>query len=87
MYVYLLIKKENLKLALGHADILYTTLTENGDLYALVLDTYDFNANDPDLKVQQARAAQEARLIRNYYILSIIFIHNYKLEQLLRVRF
>jgi len=78
---------KNLKLALGHADILYTTLTENGDLYALVLDTYDFNANDPDLKVQQARAAQEARLIRNYYILSIIFIHNYKLEQLLRVRF
>jgi hypothetical protein len=63
---------KNLKLALGHADILYTTLTENGDLYALVLDTYDFNAGDPDWKVRIARATQDGGIIRNYYTLNIV---------------
>ena len=76
---------ENLQKALGHADILYTTLSENGDLYALVLDTYDFNADDPDWKVRIARNAQEAGLLRNYYTLMVIIIPKLQLQELLRL--
>ena len=76
----------NLKLALGHADILYTTMTPEGDLYALVLDTYDFNANDPDWKVRIARAVQDAGCLRNYYTLNVIFIPKFQVEQLLKIR-
>ncbi|MDR1167746.1 MAG: hypothetical protein LBK53_02500 [Heliobacteriaceae bacterium] len=78
---------KNLKLALGHADILYTTITPEGDLYALVLDTYDFNADDPDWKVRVARAVQDAGMIRNYYTLFVLFVPNRILEQLLEICF
>lgn len=65
---------QNLSKALGHADILYTYINEDGNLFMIVLDTYDFNQGDSDWKVQQARSVQEAGYLRNYYILSVVII-------------
>ncbi len=65
---------ENLALALGRADILYTYVDPSGNLQAIVFDTYDFNANDPRLTVKIARSVQDAKLLRNYYTLNIILI-------------
>ncbi len=60
---------ENLKLALGHVDILFTEIDQNGNINAIIMDTYDFNKNDPDWKVQIAYNVQKHGLIENYYIL------------------
>lgn len=65
---------ENLSKALGHADILYTHIDKDKNLYMLVFDTYDFNKDDSDWKVRIANAVQEAGYIRNYYTLNVIII-------------
>ena len=68
---------ENLKLALGHADILYTTFDKNGNLYSFILDTYDFNKDDRDIKVKMAYLTQKTGIIRNYYTVNVIFMPSY----------
>lgn len=65
---------KNLSKALGHADILYTHIDKDNNLYMLVFDTYDFNKGDGDWKVRIANAVQEAGYIRNYYTLNVIII-------------
>lgn len=65
---------ENLSKALGHADILYTHIDKDKNLYMLVFDTYDFNKGDHDWRVRQVRDLQDARYIRNYYTLNVIII-------------
>lgn len=65
---------KNLSKALGHADILYTHIDKDKNLYMLVFDTYDFNKDDSDWKVRIANAVQEAGYIRNYYTLNVIII-------------
>ena len=79
-------RRGNLFLALKNVDILNTMLDENGNLYSIVFDTYDFNPGE-NIFIQQARDVQEAGLIRNYYILAVIFIPKEQLEQLLRFCF
>lgn len=68
------VSNSNLHNALGHADILYSYIDANGDFHSVVMDTYDFNPDDPNKLVQMARAAQEAGIIRNYFSLCIINI-------------
>lgn len=65
---------KNLSKALGHADILYTHIDKDKNLYMLVFDTYDFNKDDSDWKVRIANAVQEAGYIRNYYTLNVVII-------------
>lgn len=65
---------KNLEYALKHADILYTQMDTQGNITALVLDTYDFNAGDEDWRVQIARNVQENGLLSQYYTINIIVI-------------
>ena len=67
------ISDSNLHNALGHADILYSYIDQNGNLNSIVLDTYDFNKNETIL-IDIARIIQEGKLGRSYYTLSIIII-------------
>ena len=72
----------NLRLALGHADILYTGLDKNGNLFSFVLDTYDFNKDDPNLAVQVARSVSDSGLAAGYYTINVIFIPNSQFKKL-----
>jgi len=62
---------QNLSLALGNSDFVYMFIDKDKSLCSVTLDTYDFNAHDPDWKVQVARVVQDKGLIRNYYSLII----------------
>lgn len=64
----------NLRLALGHADILFAQIHKEGYLSAIIMDTYDFNKSDPDWKVKIAYDVQDAGLLENYYLLILIII-------------
>ena len=61
-------------LALGHADIIDMHLDENNNLRAYVIDTYDFNEDDPDWRVNWAYNIQEHGLITNYYTITEISV-------------
>ena len=65
---------DNLHLALGHADIIDMHLDENNNLRAYVIDTYDFNEDDPDWRVNWAYNIQEHGLITNYYTITEISV-------------
>jgi len=62
---------QNLGLSLGNSDFVYMFIDKDKSLCTVTLDTYDFNAHDPDWKVQVARVVQDKGLIRNYYSLII----------------
>lgn len=65
---------DNLALSLGNADILNTYINNNGDIVAIVFDTYDFNQDDPRWKVEWAYNVQKHGLLTNFYTLNIIVI-------------
>lgn len=67
-------KKIDLKLSIGHADIIYIHIDKNKNLNLIVLDTYDFNKNDPSWKVRVARRIEESGIIREYYTLILVKI-------------
>ena len=52
--------------ALGKVDVL-SAKVNNGYVEVTILDTYDFNKNDPDWKVQMAYRAQKAKQLKPYY--------------------
>lgn len=62
---------KNLGKAIGHCDIVYSYLDNNGNLISLLLDTYDMNKNDTDWKVQLAHQVQEKGEFRTYYSIFI----------------
>lgn len=64
----------NLHLSLGHADILNAHFDSQGNFNAIIVDTYDFNKNDPDWKVEWAYNVQANNIIENFYVLCIIII-------------
>lgn len=64
----------NLHLSLGHADILNAHFDSQGNFNAIIADTYDFNKNDPDWKVEWAYNVQANNKVENFYVLCIIFI-------------
>ena len=68
---------KDLKYSLGHADIIYAHINKYGYLELIILDTYDFNKNDPDWKVQIARQVEDAGIIREYYTLILVEIDMY----------
>ncbi len=68
----------DLATSLGHADIIYSHINKNGNIELIILDTYDFNKNDPDWRVQIARVTEEAGIIREYYTLILVEITLYQ---------
>jgi len=66
------VSSRNLQLALGHADIYNAHIDTEGNLVAFIIDTYDFNKDDPMWEVRVARNIQEYGLLENYF--EIIFI-------------
>lgn len=60
--------------ALGHTDIIDAYIDAEGNLRAKVIDTYDFNKNDPDWKVEWAWNVQEHGLLTNFFTINIIVI-------------
>ena len=57
----------DLRYALGNVDVINIHLDDMNNLWMLIVDTYDFNKNDPLPIVQKARKFQEQGLIENYY--------------------
>ena len=61
-------------LALGNADIYNAYIDEAGNFRAYVIDTYDFNKNDPRWTVEWAYNVQKNGLITNFYTVNTIVI-------------
>lgn len=57
---------DNLKNALGKVDVLSARL-KNGYVDVTILDTYDFNPNEDNWKVQKGYSVQKAGLLNPYY--------------------
>ena len=65
---------DNLAYALGNADIYNAYIDSDGNFRAFVIDTYDFNKNDPNWMVEWAYNVQENGLITNLYTVNTILI-------------
>lgn len=61
----------DLSKAIAGADFLNSYIDSNGNFVTIVLDTYDFNEGENWI-IQMGRNAQEAKIIRSYYTLSIV---------------
>ena len=57
---------DNLKNAFGKVDVLSARL-KNGYVDVTILDTYDFNPNEDNWKVQKGYSVQKAGLLNPYY--------------------
>ena len=76
----------NLKNAVGEADIINIRMDSFGNIYALLIDTYDFNADDDRLLVLKGRGYQEKGLIENYYYIVTIKMSKNELQQYLQIK-
>ena len=61
-------------LSLGHADIIDVFMDSKGNIYAKVIDTYDFNKNDPFFLVEWAHNLQDLNMLKNFFTINILFI-------------
>lgn len=76
----------NLKNAIGRADIYNIRMDNLGNIYALVIDTYDFNERDDRLLVLKGRGYQEKGQIENYYYIVTIKILKNEVKQYLHIK-
>lgn len=60
--------------ALGHADIIDVFMDSKGNIYAKVIDTYDFNKDDPFFLVEWAHNLQDLKMLKNFFTINILFI-------------
>lgn len=60
--------------ALGHADIIDVFMDSKGNIYAKVIDTYDFNKDDPFFLVEWAHNLQDLNMLTNFFTINILFI-------------
>ena len=65
---------DNVALALGKADILDMYMDIEGNIHAQILDTYEFNEDDPNWMVEWARNSQEHHFLRSFYTITEISI-------------
>lgn len=72
----------NLALSLGHVDIYNAHIDSKGNFKALIIDTYDFNKDDKDYRVEIAYNVQRHGLITNFYTINIIYIPQMELNKL-----
>lgn len=68
--------------ALGHTDIIDMYIDSQGNIHAKVIDTYDFNKDDPFFLVEWAHNLQDLRRLKNYFIVCDIIITLQDLEHL-----
>ncbi len=61
-------------LSLGHADIIDMYIDAQGNIHAKVIDTYDFNKDDPFWPVEWAHNLQELKMLTNFYTINILVI-------------
>lgn len=67
----------NLWGALGKADVIKTYIDENGNLISTIIDTYEFNPNDPRILVRMGKSVQNGGLSIPYFSVILIKIpHN-----------
>lgn len=64
----------NLKSAYHYADIINIKLDSNDNLYALVVDTYDFNKFEKDPLVKKGGEYQEKGKLEPYYNIAVLKI-------------
>lgn len=64
----------NLRSAYHYADIINIKLDTNGNLYALVIDTYDFNKFENDSLVKKGGEYQDKGKLEPYYNIAILKI-------------
>ena len=64
----------NLRSAYHYADIINVRLDSNDNLYALVVDTYDFNKFENDPLVKKGREYQNKGKLEPYYNIAVIKI-------------
>lgn len=64
----------NTHLSLGHADIIDVFMDSKGNIYAKVIDTYDFNKDDPFFLVEWAHNLQDLKMLKNFFTINILFI-------------
>ena len=53
--------------AINNCDIVYMYIDDNSNIFALIIDTYEFNKSDPLWVVKQARMVQELGLLFPFY--------------------
>lgn len=61
-------------LSLGHADIIDLFMDSQGNIQAKVIDTYDFNKDDPFFLVEWAHNLQDLNMLTNFFTINILFI-------------
>lgn len=61
-------------LSLGHADIIDLFMDSQGNIQAKVIDTYDFNKDDPFFLVEWAHNLQELNMLTNFFTINILYI-------------
>lgn len=64
----------NLWGALGKVDIMNTYIDGNGNIISTVIDTYEFNPNDPRVLVRMGKSAQDGGLSKPYFTVIAIKI-------------
>lgn len=65
---------EDLQNAYGKIDILNINKDAQGNIYALVIDVYDFNADEDNPLVQRGEKIQNANNLENYYSITVVKI-------------
>lgn len=68
--------------ALGYTDVIDMYIDSQGNIHAKVIDTYDFNKDDPFFLVEWAHNLQDLRRLKNYFIVCDIIITPQDLEHL-----
>lgn len=68
------VSDDNTHLSLGHADIIDMYIDAQGNIHAKVIDTYDFNKDDPFWPVEWAHNLQELKMLTNFYTINILVI-------------
>ena len=58
--------------SIGLSDIPLTQIDKDGNLQAVILDVYDFNANSPNPAVNYVHPIQECGIGTNFFSLSVI---------------
>lgn len=67
-------EKGNLRSAYHYVDVINIRLDSNGNLYALIVDTYDFNKFENDPLVKKGGEYQEKGKIEPYYNIAVLKI-------------
>lgn len=66
-------KNSNLWATFGKADILDTYITKNGDIVSFILDTYDFNPDEPGY-IEWGYSVQKVGMLKGFYSITVLVV-------------